>query len=124
MKAERTGLATANITWSAPASNDPAIEGYKIFYDGGSITVDNDTTSVTIPSDQLLPNETHDVFVVAYSNGDTLPSGPTNIVIPSGNNVGGTSSSIRHECHFVACIVLNLCQLNHTFSLSLSLSQL
>ena len=82
--AVRTGLATTNITWSAPASNDPAIEGYEIFYDGGSITVGNDATSVNIPSDQLLPNETHDVLVVAYSNGDTLPSEPINVVIPSG----------------------------------------
>ena len=82
--AVRTGLATTNITWSVPASNDPAIEGYEIFYDGGSITVDNDTTSVTIPSDQLLPNETHHVFVVAYSNGDALPSEPINVDIPSG----------------------------------------
>ena len=82
--AVRTGLATTNITWSAPASNDPAIEGYEIFYDGGSIAVDSDTTSVTIQSDQLLPNETHDVFVVAYSNEDTLPSEPLNTIIPPG----------------------------------------
>ena len=82
--AVRTGLATVNITWSAPASNDPAIEGYEIFYDGGSITVDYNNTSVTIPSDQLLPNETHDVLVVAYSNGDTLPSEPISTIIPSG----------------------------------------
>ena len=79
--AERTGLATADITWSAPVSNDPAVEGYEIFYDGGSVTVDSDTTSVTIQSDQLLPNKTYDVFVVAYSSGDTLPSEP---IIPSG----------------------------------------
>ena len=82
--AERTGLATANITWSAPASNGPAIEGYEIFYDGGSITVDNNTTSITIMTDGLLPNEAYDVFIVAYSNGDTLPSGPINAVIRSG----------------------------------------
>ena len=79
--AVRTGLATANITWSAPASNDPAIEGYEIFYDGGSITVDNNTTSITIMTNGLLPN---DVFIVTYSNGDTLPSEPISTIIPSG----------------------------------------
>ena len=70
----------ANITWSAPASNDPAVAGYEVFYDGSSITVDNDTTSVIIDVAFLLLIEPYTVFVVAYSTNDTLPSQHSNNV--------------------------------------------
>ena len=85
--AMRLELGAAIITWSAPTSNNPAVVGYEVFYDGGSTTVDSTTTSVTIHSDngQLLPS---DVFVVAYSSGDTLPSEPINAIIPPSMYVG------------------------------------
>ena len=77
----RTGLQTANISWTAPASNIPPVEGYEVFYEsesgvrssGGSVTASQ--LSLTLSS--LEPDVSYTAFVVAF--GGDLPSAHSNI---------------------------------------------
>ena len=83
----RTGLQTANISWTAPAGNTPPIEGYEVFYEtesnvrtsGGNTTV----SQVSLALSFLEPDVSYTAFVVAF--GGDLPSAHSNIAnIPAG----------------------------------------
>ena len=69
----RIGFKQANLSWS-PASNDPIVEGYEVFYDltnGTRISEDVGNTTM-IEIDTLDPELSYSAFVVAY--GGDLPS--------------------------------------------------
>ena len=85
--ATRTGLQTAFVSWTAPASNDPPVEGYEVFYEsesgvrtsGGNTTA----TQVNLTLSSLEPNISYTAFVVAF--GGDLPSAHSNnATIPAG----------------------------------------
>ena len=85
--ATRTALQTAFVSWTAPASNDPPVEGYEVFYESesgvrssGGITT---ATQVNLTLSSLEPNVSYTAFVVAF--GGDLPSAYSNIAtIPAG----------------------------------------
>lgn len=81
MNAVRTDYKSVELSWSAPASNTPAVAGYEVFYtesvsrttQSGAVTTSS-VTSATL-SDGLELGNTYSFFVVAYSNeSNTLPS--------------------------------------------------
>ena len=85
--ATRTGLQTGFVSWTAPTSNVPPVEGYEVFYDsesgvrtsGGNITA----PQVNLTLSSLKPNVSYTAFVVAF--GGDLPSAHSNnATIPAG----------------------------------------
>ena len=81
----RTGLYTVQLSWSAPDSDTPPVEGYEVFYTGsgsgntqsGGNTTDNTTVNVTLPTLGL----TYKFFVVAFSDAEnSLPSARSNVI--------------------------------------------
>ena len=85
--ATRTGLQTAFASWTAPASIDPPVEGYEVFYEsesgvrtsGGNTTA----TQVNLTLSSLELNVSYTAFVVAF--GGDLPSNQSNTAtIPAG----------------------------------------
>ena len=85
--ATRTGLQTAFVSWTAPASNTPPVEGYEVFYEsesgvrtsGGNTTA----TQVNLTLSSLEPDFSYTAFVVAF--GGDLPSNHSNYAtIPAG----------------------------------------
>ena len=81
----RTGEYTEQVYWSAPASSEPPVAGYEVFYaesgsnatkSGGTTTSPSTTLSVTLPTLEFV----YDLFVVAFSDDEnTLPSARSNI---------------------------------------------
>ena len=85
--ATRTGLQTAFTSWTAPANNNPPVEGYEVFYEsesgvrtsGGNTTA----TQLNLTLTSLEPNVSYTAFVVAF--GVDLPSSHSNnAIIPAG----------------------------------------
>ena len=87
--ATRTGLQIAFASWTAPASNDPPVEGYEVFYESesGVRTSGGNTTGtqVNLTLSSLEPDVSYTVFVVAF--GGDLPSAHSNnATIPAGED--------------------------------------
>ena len=81
----RTSFYQAVLSWSAPASNEPIVQGYEVFYDlsnGTRRSEDNGNESF-LTLDNLEPKLIYPTFVVAY--GGDLPSEASNINISEGN---------------------------------------
>ena len=85
--ATRTGLLTANTSWTAPASNIPPVEGYEVFYES-EFGVPTSGGNTNIPQASLIlsslkPDVSYTAFVVAF--GGDLPSNHSNTAeIPAG----------------------------------------
>ena len=83
----RTGLQTAFVSWTAPASNTTPVEGYEVFYESES-GVRTSGVITTAPQGNLTlsslkPNVSYIAFVVAF--GGDLPSAHSNnATIPAG----------------------------------------
>ena len=77
LTAMRIGLNQGIVSWSPPASNDPVVLGYELFYDlpnGTRESIEINSTLITLST--LDPESSYPVFVVAY--GGDLPSSRSN----------------------------------------------
>ena len=84
MTVMRTSFNQAVLSWSAPASNDPIVQGYEVFYDlpNGTRLSEDTGNSSFLTLDNLDPKLTYSTLVVAY--GGDLPSEASNINISEG----------------------------------------
>ncbi len=76
----RSSFSQAILSWSPPASNDPIVDGYEVFYDspdGIRLSDDVGNTNMII-LDSLDPELFYTAFVVAY--GGDLPSTASSLV--------------------------------------------
>ena len=77
----RTSFDQAVLSWSAPASNDPIVQGYEVFYDlpnGTRLSEDTGNNSFLVLVN-LEPQLTYPAFIVAY--GGDLASEASSINI-------------------------------------------
>ena len=76
----RTSFSQAVLSWSPPATNNPIVHGYEVFYESSNGTrLSKDVgNSTMILLDALEPELSYSAFVVAY--GGDLPSAASNSV--------------------------------------------
>ena len=98
LTAMRTGLYQGNVSWSPPVSNDPAVEGYELFYDlpnGTRDSIEDNNTLITFSD--LDPESSYPGFVVAF--GGDLPS--------SRSNNGTLQEGKKNGFNVLNCVILS-----------------
>ena len=88
--ATRVSFNSVNVTWTAPAVDASSVLGYEVFYqlassNSGYMRQTVNANSETLQIDNLAPERTYSIFVVAFGGSNTIPSERSNLaLVPPG----------------------------------------